>query len=127
MGQRPTANLRDFVISLVVWVAGTLIAGQLVDGGSSAIRVVAIVIALGSTAPWARLVIGGIREADEFSRQKHAMALGIGFGGTALTAMLVDWLQRAEFIGPLYLGGFGLLIVWLWWGVGMIYASRHYR
>ena len=112
---------------MVVWVAGNLFASRLSDAAEPGLRVLAVVIGVCSALPWARIAIGGIREADEFSRELHLVGLAIAFGGVALSLLLIDWLQRAGFMGPLHLSGIGLFGAWLWWGIGLISAKRIYR
>jgi hypothetical protein len=126
---RPLATLGWFLFTLLAWTTGSLLGAWLIDrqAASPLVRGLGVAVAVCSALAWGWLVIQGVRRTDEFGRHIHMLALCIAFGGIAFSSMVLDWLQRGHFAGPIEFGGFAFLAVWLWWVPGLLVASRLYR
>jgi hypothetical protein len=122
-------NVRVFYAwlgSMALLVVGPIVAEQLIMGGTTAGRIGAVAIGLGCWVPWVIVVIGMIRNGDEFSFRVHLVALAFAFMGTMMVLAAIDWLTRAHFIEQppfAFVWPVGMLL----WFIGIMGATRHYQ
>jgi hypothetical protein len=72
------------------------------------------------------LIVRRIRQLDEFLRRVHLEAVAIAFLLTGVAVFIYGYLQQAHAVHPLNFG-----IIWIFmlvfYGIGYVIASRHYR
>jgi hypothetical protein len=125
--QRFRRNVRTFyawLLSMVMLMAGPLVGEWLLDRGTVAARVAAVVLGLGSMVPWGCVLIVIIRRGDEFARRLHLVGAAAAFGGAVLITTLLAWLERGGFVEHpdlrLLVGSF--FLVW----VGAVLGAKFY-
>jgi hypothetical protein len=72
------------------------------------------------------VIVRRIRRLDEFLRHVHLEAAAIAFLLSALAVFVYADLQKAHCVGPLNVGIAWILMA-LFYAVGYVTASRHYR
>jgi hypothetical protein len=129
----PDERLRKSVKIFYAWlgsvllaVIGPLVAIPLTHSESAALRIASVVIGVGAWIPIILVLVFIIRAGDEFVRRIHLVALALAFAGTLVIVSLMDWLERADFIGRPQLSVVWLLIAILW-VIALIGTKRHYE
>jgi hypothetical protein len=122
--QPPNAQFRQAVRGFYAWLASLVFAGVtplfaiwLINTGTLAGRIVAVVLGSVSWIPMAFVVAWIIRAGDEFQRRIHLVALALAFGSALLLLAMMDWLVRAEFIWrpPLQALWLAFAVIWVIW------------
>jgi hypothetical protein len=112
--------------SMVLLAIGPVVGEALIDGGSHNERIIGVTLAMLAWVPWIWIVIGMIRNGDEFSLRVHLVGLSFAFLGIMLVLAALDWLTRAEFINAppfAFVWPVGLV---LWLG-GILTANHYYQ
>jgi hypothetical protein len=127
----PDERLRRAVKGFYAWLGSLVLAGigplvaiNLVESGSTAWRVVGVVVGVVAWVPIGLVVAFIIRDGDEFHRRIHLVTLSISFGGALVLISLFDWLVRAEFVSRPQLSVMWLLIAILW--VVVLFAVKRF-
>ena len=116
---------------LVVLCVATAIdigAGWLLGqpGFGSHARIIFALLPIPANLVLVAVIVGRIRQLDEFLRHVHLEAVAIAFLLTGLAVFVYGYLQKAQAVRPPNVG-----IVWifmaLFYGIGYVIAARHYR
>jgi len=127
--ERFRRNVRGFYIwigSMVLLGVAPIVAFNLIEVGTFASRVTAVVIGVAGTLPWIYVVAMMILRGDEYARRIHLVALAVAFLGTMLLMIALDWLVKASFIeSP------DFMLVWLSavviWVIAVLVTKRQYE
>jgi hypothetical protein len=72
------------------------------------------------------LALLAIRRLDEFQKRVHFEAVTIAFLSTGVAVFVYGYLQKAQAVGPLN-GGFIWLLMALFYGIGYLISTSHYK
>ena len=72
------------------------------------------------------VIVGTIRKLDEFLRHVHLEAIAVGFLLTGLAVFIYGYLEKAKVVQSLNVGMVWIFMV-LFYGIGYVIASKHYR
>jgi|SRR5579884_710260 len=121
-------TLKLMPLALIAWGAGYVIALKILKHHphSAWTRGGAVALGVFGFLSWLGWMAKAIRVENEFSRQKHLMALAIGFAVTTIFIFVCDMLQRAAFIDYV-----SLMTIWLVmfgsWMAALMLSSWYYR
>jgi hypothetical protein len=124
MANAPHEPFRQAVRGFYAWLGSLIFAGaapllavRLLEAGTLAARITAVVLGAASWIPMAVVVAAIVRAGDEFQRRTHLVALALSFGSSLLLLTIVDWLARAHFIGrpPLQALWGAFAVIWVVW------------
>jgi len=101
--------------SLVLLGATPLAAYYLIDLETPAMRLAGVIVGVVGMLPWLAVVVTAIRRGDEYARRLYFVSIAWAFGAALLLVVTLDWLVKAQFIGPPNLTAVwaGFLILWL--------------
>jgi hypothetical protein len=128
-----TDQFRRNVRGFYIWIGATLLLGigpavahRLIERETTAARIAAVVIGVGSMLPWLWVIVSVIRHGDEFARRMHLVAIAIAGGASLVLMVAMDWLQQAWFIksADLTLMWTGCLLLWF---VTLMATKRYYE
>jgi hypothetical protein len=126
--QGSTRQARTFwavlAIASAIDVGATWLLGR--SGYPSYARMLFALLPIPANLVLLAMIVRRIRRLDEFLRHVHLEGAAIGFLLTALAVFIYADLQNANYVGPLNVGVAWLLMA-LFYGIGYVIASRHYR
>jgi hypothetical protein len=124
----PSHPARTFWAVLTVGTAIDITAGWLLrqPGYNPQARILFALLPIPMNLILVTLIVRRIRQLDEFLRQVHLDAVAIAFLLTGVAVFIYGYLQQAHVVHPLNFG-----IVWIFmlvfYAIGYVIASRHYR
>ena len=122
-------NVRMFyawVGSMVVLGVAPIAANWLIGRETTIARAAGVAIGVVGFVPWLALVFFAVRNADEYFRRIHLIAIAIAATYGLLMLIAVGWLVRAWFIEPpdFTLLSVSWLVVWL---VALLGTKRYFE
>ena len=120
LNQQFRRNVRTFyawVGSMVILGVGPIMAGRLIDRGTTTWRAAGVIVGVASALPWLWTVAVIIRRGDEFVRRMHLIAIALASAFGMLMLLTVGWLVRAGFVDAP-----DFTVVWLGWLVAWLVA-----
>jgi hypothetical protein len=122
-------NVRLFyawLASMVLMGGSPLLALWLIDRGSLASRLTAVVVGSLGPIPWMWFIVSIIRRGDEFQRRMHLVAVAIAAVAGVIILAALNWLERAGFVGrpDLFLVWTGFLVLWV---IALLATKRYYE
>jgi len=122
-------NVRTFyawIGSMVLLGLSPIMAGGLIDQGTTLWRAAGAAVGVAGTLPWLWIVSVIIRRGDEFTRRIHLVAIAVAAVSGLVLLITLNWLVRAAFINPpdLMLLWVALLVFWV---IALIGTKRYYE
>lgn len=129
LNQQFRRNVRTFyawIGSMVILGVGPIVAGRLIERGTTNWRVAGVIVGVASAVPWLWTVAVIIRRGDEFVRRMHLIAIAIAAAFGLLLLITVGWLVRAWFIETpdFTLIWLACLVAWL---VALVGTKRYFE
>ncbi|MGO9338577.1 MAG: hypothetical protein ACLPY1_13840 [Terracidiphilus sp.] len=120
--------------ALTFW--GVLVVASAIDlaawwlwaqpGHSQAAQIVFALLPIPMNLVLLAVIVRRIRQLDEFLRRVHLEAAAIAFLLSALAVFVYEGLEKAHCAGPLN-AGIAWILMAMFYGVGYLISSRHYR
>jgi hypothetical protein len=111
-------------VATAVDIAAGWLLGQ--HGFGAHTRIIFALLPIPANLVLVGVIVDRIRRLDEFLRHVQLEATAIAFLLTGLAVFVYGYLQKAQAVHPLNVGIVWIFMV-LFYGIGYVIATRHYR